>query len=131
MEQKEIETGNKLIAEFMQFDVEGNIHWIVDEDKPISRTTGRTREIEVEGTVQDLQYHTSWDWLMPVVEKITTIEDGKFNVDISTVGMWTCYIKRDDVFEKEISDFGGFTPVILNVWKAVVKFIKWYNSNSQ
>jgi hypothetical protein len=101
-----IKEGNKLIAEFMMGLSDSSISFF-----PPDR----------------LKYHSSWDWLMPVVEKITQIEDGKFNVTILSHGDWACYIERDDVFEKAIADFGGFEPMILNVWKAIVKFIKWYN----
>ena len=72
------------------------------------------------------EYHKSWDALMPVVEKITQIEDGRFSVDISSVGMWACFIKRDDISERGIVDYGGFEPMIMNVWKSVVGFILWY-----
>lgn len=58
--------GNKTIAEFMEFDIEGNTQWREDEDDPRPRPFGK----EYPGTLDDLQYHSSWDWLMPVVEKI-------------------------------------------------------------
>lgn len=77
------------------------------------------------------KYHESWNELMPVVEKITAIEDNRFSVEISSVGMWACFIKRDDLFENNIADFGGFEPMILNVWKSVVGFIKWYNKENK
>lgn len=106
MEDSEIVSGNKLISKFM---------------------TG----IKPEWTPDISYYHDNWQMLMPVVEKITQIEDGKFSVDISSVGMWACFIKRDDVFEKNIVDFGGFEPMIMNVWKSVVGFIQWYNKNKK
>lgn len=77
-------------------------------------------------TCFSLQYHSSWDWLWPVVEKIANLDDGKYNIHISSTGQWACYISRDDVFDDEITSFGGFEPVIMNVFKAVYQFILWY-----
>ena len=44
---------NKLIAEFMGSNLNGLESWQYEEE---------------------LQYHTSWDWLMPVVEKIYQLD---------------------------------------------------------
>ncbi len=75
------------------------------------------------------QYHKSWDWLMPVMEKI-----GKeYNVRITwcadggTKGFDVTYIDRPDIFDKELADFGGF-GAITNTWKCAIKFITWYNA---
>lgn len=80
---------------------------------------------------QNYAYHKHWQMLMPVVEKIATIEDGKFNINISSTGQWPCYINRDDVFDSEIASYGGFEPVIINVFKAVYQFIQWYNKQKE
>ncbi len=51
---KNIEENNKLIAEFMNVD-----------------------HVDIDQAYEDygeLKYHTSWDWLMPVVEKIESLE---------------------------------------------------------
>lgn len=77
--------------------------------------------------VAELKYHSSWDKLMPVVENISSLDNGKYNFHISSTGQWACYINRDDVFESEIANYGGFEPIIINVWKSVFKFIQWYN----
>lgn len=52
---KEILEGNKLIAEFMT------------EDPEVLR-----RDLEQAGTLESMQYHKSWDWLMPVIGKISS-----------------------------------------------------------
>jgi hypothetical protein len=72
----------------------------------------------------DLCYQKSWDWLMPVVEKI---EGYGFSVFIHNDG---CYIKPTYYF-------GNF-PAIGNIgdskigatYKAVLAFINWYNTKS-
>jgi hypothetical protein len=77
----------------------------------------------------ELQFHNSWDWLMPVVEKIndTAIdEDSKYTVVIMDHRVW---VKIEGPQEKTIVDFDGYnTSFIESVWNAVVEFIEWYNT---
>ena len=98
---------NKLIAEFMVVDL-------------------------IDG--QEGEYHTSWEWLMPVVEKIEEIAledvDGsykvhRFNVKIES---FYCVITdgKDEHRELIVADDGDKKS---NVYYAVVEFIKWYNEN--
>lgn len=137
-EQTDIEQGNILIAVFMgaKIEIKDMVNYPNDNhDWEIHLEPHMIHERRY-GKIEDLigrfcKYHSSWDWLMPVVEKIATIEKGKFNVTILSAGDWACYIERDDVFEKSIADYGGFEPMILNVWKSVVKFIKWYNKKNK
>tara|TARA_R100000963_G_C4637253_1_gene101162 strand:+ start:774 stop:1052 length:279 start_codon:yes stop_codon:yes gene_type:complete len=88
---------NKLIAEFMgykTYEMNGylNVEYADDNIR----------------TIQDTHYHTSWDWLMPVAEKIYR-ERG---LDDEIVLMI-----RDSVAELNIE----------SMYKAVVEFIKQYN----
>lgn len=86
----------------------------------------------------ELKYHRSWDWLMPVIEKIKSLRPKlpNFNVvDWFEVHMYgqTCIIKsglRNS--EKEIISpyfYEGIThgkTDILTVYDAVLTFINWY-----
>jgi hypothetical protein len=91
---------NKLIAEFMGYIYEDDI--LVPEEP---------------------QYHTSWDWLMPVVEKIECTHDDKGD----------CFNVMMEAFECTISGLGltlclnGHTKMDAT-YKAVVEFIKEYNN---
>ena len=40
-----------------------------------------------------INYHTSWDWLMPVVKKCFCSGDNTFEWDAIMDAMWTCDIK--------------------------------------
>ena len=51
---------NKLIAEFMGISIDGEFAYIEDEGNPLEEVM----------PINKLNYHTSWDWLMPVVQKI-------------------------------------------------------------
>ena len=79
---------NKLIAEFM-----GEPYYYADEE--------RYYYADDEG----MEFHTSWDWLMPVAEKCLTTGDSQHFV--INDALLTCNIEE--------------------VYKAVVEFIKQYN----
>ncbi len=67
-------------------------------------------------TTRELKYDHSWDWLMPVVEKIE--ETAPTNVkEINSKGLM--------IFE--IGLFAG----IETVYQSVLEYIKWYNENKQ
>ena len=74
------------------------------------------------------EYHTSWDWLMPVVEKIEcTTTDGKDNSDNFfnvIIEVFECNINGDGITVCE----QGQTK-LEGTYKAVVEFIQWYNEN--
>ena len=72
---------------------------------------------------EDMEFSFSWDWLMPVVEKI---EKESFNIfgeyeDVIINGC-SCLIQIKD---NEISFIE--TAKIKATYKAVIEFIKWYN----
>lgn len=62
-----IEAMNKAITEFMQ----------LETDNESYLTPGRTRTVYLINGIwiplRKLKYHSSWDWLMPVIEKISKI----------------------------------------------------------
>lgn len=70
------------------------------------------------------KYHENWNDLMPVVEKIESLEgwvqiDGLSNRKLAT-------IRVGDMWEK--SFLGESDSKIEATYKAVVEFIKWYNN---
>lgn len=111
MEKKEIENGSKLIAEFMG-------------EKLSSSGIGIVRPA---GWDDLFKYHCSWDWLMPVVEKIAKDYDVKITWMPTAIDV--TYIDRPDVMDGEISSMGGMTG-IENTFIAVVRFVEWYNTKS-
>lgn len=133
---------NKLIAEFMGGKItnEPDPFWPDDGTKNkwyASFEPGNNpRKSSKSGTKRqlwDLDYHTSWDWLMPVVEKIEKIPD-----------TWVRIYGDEKYFECEIDDANytnadgtgsrfhirGKTKIDA-VYQAVLEFINWYNSNPQ
>lgn len=88
-------------------------------------------------TIGDLQYNTSWDWLMPVVEKIESIWDdfhGYFGVHISSNSCCIQGTKLNTTIENP--HYAYFNEVVADTkiqatWQAVTGFIQWYNNNTQ
>lgn len=100
---------NELIAEFM-----GATPCKIDV-KSIGIVDGYECD-EFKLAIDELEYNSSWDWLMPVVEKISGL------------------VPR--AFERSL-DIGPLSPLaelrinstISEVYKAIVEFIEWYNEN--
>jgi hypothetical protein len=67
-------------------------------------------------------YHTSWDWLMPVVEKIEGLRDKNGNAYRFTIDMCNAQIE-----ETNIEILGGAFKID-TTYKAVVEFIKMHNN---
>jgi hypothetical protein len=100
---KEQLDNNKIIARFVgkehdkrpsyyyfgEINAEGNQHWKLDTD---------------------MEFHISWDWLMPVISKITKDEK---------------YIGNE--YRESILDTVPYGN-IEDSYKVVLEFIKWYNN---
>jgi len=95
MTQEELHTDNKLIAEFMGLDS--------FKDSLASLHQGKIN-VDVD-VYEQARYHSSWDWLMPVVQKIE---------------------KQNELIGAHI-----LSTDIDATYKAVVKFIKTYNNESR
>lgn len=68
------------------------------------------------GNGKTLQYHKSWDWLIPVIDKITSMD---------------AYIKYKNDSSSQFNDGGIYinTKFIDNTYNDVVDFIKWWNAS--
>ena len=108
---KTIEENNRLIAEFMGFEI---------IDRPYGNGFVTLSETEI-CDVDDLLYHTSWDWLMPVVDKINSLNGGEFNTVIISNA---CRIYSDKNTYNEIIEANS---TIEATYKSILKLIEWYN----
>ena len=111
------EEGNKLIAVFMGIEI------LNDWDDPdainkISATSMLPKQIK---------YHSSWSWIMPVVEKI---EGKEIDLNVSVV----VKNERCKIYRHKDSDYEqAITPLVIGenkidaVYKSVIQFIQWYN----
>lgn len=115
---KTIEEKNRLIAEFMG--------WSSNE----SRTVYYEPTDKIQGIsgfdVANLRFHTSWDWLMPVV------------VHINATTEYTFVIQAMDCYVYDVNSGNQITQpsmkhqpdeLINSVYETLIQFIEWYNEN--
>jgi len=77
-----------------------------------------------------LLYDTSWDWLMPVVEKIEDIDGGKYDINILKNGTQIFeYSSGGKVIVNNVADI-SFSNKIEHTYQAVVEFINFYNQQN-
>ena len=112
---KTTEENNRLIAEFEGYKVDYGF------DKKGVLFAGHHIRLN------QLRYHESWDWLMPVVEKIENLEPNT-RLDISRkvngvhlVDIWQGLYCRSTAYSKDKKEA---------TYQAVIQFIEWYNSQS-
>jgi len=144
-----IEESNRKIAEFMEVKCrfvnlshlnDRSFYMISHETRPSGYNPHGifyTEESCFNAFIRNAEYHTNWNWLMEVVEKIETIESphhGHFGVHISSNG---CDIQGTNLW-KDIQNLDEYGAVymsdpnaILNTkldstYYNVVKFIEWY-----
>lgn len=121
-----MKTDNELIAEFMG----ATIHKEVFGGSGSCSRTWTRKEWPEPLYASEMEYESSWDWLMPVVEKIETmhllIEIRRDECTISHLG------SIDDEYPWLIN-FKDITTYLRNdkmgaVYAALLEFIKWYKT---
>lgn len=127
MDLQQIYENNRLIAEFMGW--ESNRY----SNLPNKLHKGNSDD-ERSVYVGSLEYHTSWDWIMHVVEKIDNINCNDytgftFQINKTSVSVF-CHVKSrmDGVifqtpWRKECSKIEA-------VYEGVLEFVKFYNTKT-
>ena len=127
---------NKLIADFMGGKCEEQPHYPLKNEKNFPNVTYKevcTLPLETLPSmyqfgifsIHKLQYHTSWDWLMPVVEKIEGlgfeffIVENRFKINHNT----------DQSIENVTYAEGGDKLSI--TYQGIVQFIEYYNNTNK
>ena len=95
---------NKLIAEFM-----GMTYGDPNDDSVMIKMTSQGNKVV---PIESMKYHSSWDWLMPVVKRI--VSDVELDIDY------------EDEYREHLMDVVPFAK-IEDVYEAVVEFIKKHN----
>lgn len=132
MDANEIIEGNRLIAEFMGYDfIAENSHFIVRESDYLEPYHHK--------------FNSSWDWLMPVVEKIETLgyhvqigiataTAGASNTQCAVISKFTDFGHYDmynKYFYPPQYGWSSKSTKIESCWNACIEFIKWYNNQKQ
>ena len=85
--------------------------------------------------INKYQFHSSWDWLMPVVEKIELIDYVSVYFSKTYLGIHKIEISLHNPNYKyqqvEKTVFIKDNNKLQATFKAVVQFIKWYNDNKE
>lgn len=123
MEKVNVLTGNKLIADFMDWKSYNNISYYIPEGFELileQETTIESNwcEILIEQDnckPESMKFNTSWDWLIPCIDKI-------YSLDVYSVYVNT----TSGQFENSININ---TTFIESTYEEVIEFIKWYNEN--
>ena len=125
-----METENRLIAEFMGYEfIDGDFR-IPHSDK--TRNSDFSEWCSTYGDIDgmfsvgyllapsNLMFHTDWNWLMEVVEKIENIEDCGIDIFFGSVEIY-----KDGRTIIKVST--KHKTKIESVYNACLDFIKWYN----
>lgn len=125
-----IEEGNELIARFMGYELNIEIGVGVhgsDKGEEFEYFTVNHPDF---GDGELMMFDTSWDWLMPIVTKINSIENHRYHfiiyqavAEITDMVDGRCITKSSTT--KESPD------IKLAVWKAALAFIEWYNEQQE
>ena len=96
------------------------------DNELIAEFMGVGKYYEAQSSNQFNHYHNSWDWLMPVVEKIES--DERYDVEILQYGTRIIERTKTDLIEvvNNIADI-SFDSKIEHTYDAIVKFINEYN----
>jgi hypothetical protein len=117
-----MKTDNEIIAEFMNRAKEADIYSHTDENG-------------VHIYESYYRYRKSWDWLMPVVEKIQSIKDSpglhSGSTYLVTIKGGGCGIVADGITDVVKYSWKRGNTTIENVYSTVVVFIKWYNQSKE
>lgn len=136
---KSIEQNNEMIAVFMGAVIigKGESRLIAFPDTKIEGGG----YISNNKSIKDLKYHTSWDWLMPVVEKIESLGDGDYitefsinNHNVTLISQVNSKVKEAlnlpiDTLKVRIDYFDSDSSKLQATYQAICQFIEWYNEN--
>ena len=111
-----VEENNKLIIDFLEVEYSSNDDTYFLPSFGFMNVRG---EFQTDFTIGKLKFHSDWNWLMEVVEKINNT--GRFEVVIQKR---FCYISDES---NELTLSCPASSTFKAVYQAVVEFINFYN----
>jgi len=132
MTQEEILEGNKLIAKFIglephsmfpdEYTAPFGFEWMsVYMNCNFQYEREYHKDIIIESF---MKFHNDWNWLIPVIAKIYSIDDYLINSENECNYFFEAGIYQDDLV------YGITTNDIKITFDRVIEFIKWYNAQS-
>jgi hypothetical protein len=128
MTQEEIIEGNKIIGEFVGLEItsikSNEYQYATRKLSPWRVATiklGKTQEDYTNSAnfwTFDIKFHSSWDWIIPVLKKChqEELNKGWHKIDCLSHTLEIKDLLSDDA--------------IFYIWKEVIEFIKWYNETN-
>lgn len=107
---------NKIFAKFMGFQPDG---------KFLTKWNSGYNDCKVYSP-EELLFHSSWDWLMPVVEKLRSLGI-EFTIELRKQGWRIVFFKPDQNLLIDV--WGKFGPEI--VYTGALQAIQWYNEQTK
>lgn len=123
MTSENILESNKVIAEFMGFTIEPNIGYYDNE----MLLPQHVYDVQNGNCFDELLFDKSWDWLMPVVEKISKLPYIDLFSIVTNCGS-DIYFKNPEFIRSTsfLSISTDEIPLIDAVYSTTVEFIKYY-----
>lgn len=120
---------NKIIAEFMGKRIRNSyLEKYIETSENVRFPNGDLIfGWQIEAHESKIKYHSDWNWLMKVVEKIEGLKHCQ--IDISLNWCRICY--KDTLFNYDSRYFFKNLTKIEAVYNACVEFIKWYNQQEK
>ncbi len=133
-----ITDNNKLLAEFLGWENhlknKGITKVYINNEEYIQDWEYFDVEKNILITPIEMKFHTDWNWLMQVVEKIETIslneENYSFYFGISTQGV-LIMSKTKTGYPTQIVDIEKTGTKLKAVYNACIEFVKWYNEQNK
>jgi hypothetical protein len=120
--------GNKLIAKYMGFEYNGTDSFGNDN----YRIPEVYRKFFHCSHFDNLHFDRSWDWLMPVVEKIENYEEDRYSVNFVIDNCQSEITIYHTSFQHPIETFSAIEgEKIKSTYLVCIEFIKWYNTPNQ
>lgn len=117
MTQTEIIEGNTLIAVFDGWVLHPNSTTYKPWYTHPTRSTKLTDSVVLKSSPESFKYHQSFDWLYPVLEKISEIDYvADIQISPSVTNIYS---------DKTFCHFGD---LLTAPWQCAVDFIKWHNT---
>lgn len=113
----EREQGNRAIAIFDGFQIGILSGWLTGKNE-CAYKKNENGEIIIEYKPGSLKYHTSWDWLMPVVEKINKLFEPFTEALFITVAGNHLRNIHNALANVDIK----------TAWQRIIEAISWFNS---
>lgn len=110
-----IKDNNRLIAQFLKWRLYEGYSYITPFFQTYMTVAHGMEQTPVH-RFEELKFHKSWDWLIPVIDKIRSSDE------------YIAYKNDSGQFENEIHIN---TKFITTTHKDVIEYIQWYNKNKE